>query len=102
VLAPEQFQDHAARGSVAVGDGAIKFRAALERLGVSVPSDHEPVHRISAINHCSLAVALDAALSPQDVQPAYLRIPDAEIAATPTQPNSGDQSVAKVTPGGRG
>jgi tRNA threonylcarbamoyladenosine biosynthesis protein TsaB len=94
VLAPEQLQDHAARGSVAVGDGAIKFRAVLEQLGVSVPSDHEPVHRVSAINHCRLAVALDAAPSPQAVQPAYLRIPDAEIAATPMEPN--------VTPRGRG
>jgi tRNA threonylcarbamoyladenosine biosynthesis protein TsaB len=80
VLAPEQLQDHVARGSVAVGDGAIKFRATLEQLGVSVPGDHVPVHRVSAISHCRLAVALDPAPSPQDVQPAYLRIPDAEMA----------------------
>lgn len=80
VLAPERLQDHAAPGSVAVGDGAIRFRAVLEELGVVVPRDNEPGHRVSAINHCRLAAASDAALRPQDVQPAYLRIPDAEIA----------------------
>ena len=80
VLAPEQLQEHAGRGSVAVGDGAIKFRAVLEQLGVVVPPDDQPVHRVSAINHCRLAAALDPAPRPQDVQPAYLRIPDAEIA----------------------
>lgn len=81
VLAPEQLADHVAVGSIAVGDGAIKYRAVLERLGVVVPSDDEPVHRIAAINHCRLSATLDAALRPQDIQPMYLRIPDAEIAA---------------------
>ena len=80
VLAPEQLADHAVRGSVAVGDGAIKFRAVLEQLGVVVPPDDDAMHRVSAVNHCRLAPALAPASRPQDVQPAYLRIPDAEIA----------------------
>jgi len=79
VLAPEQLSDHAGPGSVAVGDGAIKFRSVLERSGVVVPNDDDPAHHISAINHCRLAAALDPAPRPQDVQPEYLRIPDAEI-----------------------
>jgi len=78
VFAPEQVQAHAARGSVAVGDGAIRFRAVVEQFGVIVPVDSDPVHQISAVNHCRLAATLEPARRPQDVQPAYLRIPDAE------------------------
>ncbi len=102
VLAPERVRDHAARGTVAVGDGAIEYRAVLEKLGVVVPGDDEPAHRISAINHCRLSAMLDAAPRPEDIQPAYLRIPDAEIAATRKVPNSGENVVARVASEGRG
>jgi tRNA threonylcarbamoyladenosine biosynthesis protein TsaB len=102
VLAPERLRDHAARGSVAVGDGAIRYRAVLEDFGVAVPGDDDPAHRISALSHCRLSAMLAAAPRPRDIQPAYLRIPDAEIADTRRAPNSGDHVVAKVTPGGRG
>jgi tRNA threonylcarbamoyladenosine biosynthesis protein TsaB len=98
VLDPEQLRDHAPRGSVAVGDGAVRFRAVLEQFGVVVPPDDHAVHRISPINHCRLAAALDPARRLQDVQPAYLRIPDAEIRKTPKGPNFGDHVAAKVTP----
>lgn len=81
VLAPERLQDHARHGWVAVGDGAVKFRTVLEQIGVSVPADDLPVHRMSAINHCRLAAAIEPARLPEDVQPEYLRIPDAEIAS---------------------
>ena len=80
VLAPERLRAHAEPGSVAVGDGAIRFRAVLEQLGVVVPTDGDPLHNVSAVSHCRLAATMEPAQRPQDVQPAYLRIPDAEIA----------------------
>jgi tRNA threonylcarbamoyladenosine biosynthesis protein TsaB len=63
---------------LAVGDGALRFRAELESANVIVADDDAPVHRVSALEHCRLA----AGLSPQDpdeVLPDYLRIPDAEM-----------------------
>ena len=34
---------------LAIGDGAVRFRAELERAGVAVPSDGSRVHRVSAL-----------------------------------------------------
>jgi tRNA threonylcarbamoyladenosine biosynthesis protein TsaB len=64
---------------LAVGEGAVEFRVILERAGVVVPEPDCTVHRISAIHHCRLAAGL-IATTPDDVQPDYLRVPDAEIA----------------------
>jgi tRNA threonylcarbamoyladenosine biosynthesis protein TsaB len=63
---------------LAVGDGAVRFRATLEAAGTAVPDDIAPGHRVSALEHCRLA----AQLPPQDpsrIVPEYLRIPDAEL-----------------------
>jgi tRNA threonylcarbamoyladenosine biosynthesis protein TsaB len=81
VLAPEQLREHAGPGSVAVGDGAVKFRGILEQLGVFVPADDHPAHRVSAVHHCRLATICEPAPSLDAVQPSYLRLPDAEIAS---------------------
>jgi tRNA threonylcarbamoyladenosine biosynthesis protein TsaB len=67
------------RSVLAIGDGAIEFRQALERSGAVVPEDGSGLHRVSAINHCRLAVSMRVP-APVDVRPAYLRLPDAEIA----------------------
>lgn len=64
---------------LAVGDGALRFRAELESAGVEIPPPDSGLHRISAIHHCRLAGELPAA-PPGEVGPAYLRAPDAEIA----------------------
>jgi tRNA threonylcarbamoyladenosine biosynthesis protein TsaB len=64
---------------LAVGDGALAFRAVLERSGASVPEDNSELHRVSAINHCKLARRLRAE-APEQVGPRYMRLPDAEIA----------------------
>jgi tRNA threonylcarbamoyladenosine biosynthesis protein TsaB len=64
---------------LAIGDGALRFRTQLEVAGAVLPPEDSPLHRISAINHCRLAAGLHATL-PADVEPAYLRAPDAEIA----------------------
>jgi tRNA threonylcarbamoyladenosine biosynthesis protein TsaB len=65
--------------TLAVGDGAIEFRAVLERSGTRIPEDRSRLHRVSAISHCRLAegeVPGDAA----EIRPEYLRLPDAELA----------------------
>lgn len=81
VLSPDALGALLAEGGksvLAVGDGAIKFRAALERSGASIPEDDSELHRVSALNHCRLA--RDRPASPPDqIRPAYLRLPDAEI-----------------------
>jgi tRNA threonylcarbamoyladenosine biosynthesis protein TsaB len=66
-------------GLVAVGDGALRFRDVLERAGATVPDDDSPLHRVSAVQHCALA--LDAQPTTNGViEPEYLRRPDAELA----------------------
>ncbi len=62
-----------------VGDGAIRFRAELERLGALVASDSCTRHRVRARLHCLLAAATVPGPE-QGVRPVYLRLPDAEIA----------------------
>ncbi len=60
-----------------VGDGAVRFRAELERAGVAVPPDGSRAHRVSALVVCRLGrtrepVDRDALL------PDYRREPDAK------------------------
>ena len=64
---------------LAVGDGAIRFRGALERAGARVPPDGDPVHRVSAVAHCDLAAGL-CPRDPAELTPFYLREPDAKPA----------------------
>jgi tRNA threonylcarbamoyladenosine biosynthesis protein TsaB len=81
VLAPDALAEIAA-GRLAVGDGAIKFRAVLEAVGARVPDDLSELHRVSALWHCRLAeTAEPQALSA--IQPEYLRVPDAELNLRP-------------------
>ncbi len=64
---------------IAVGDGAVRFRAQLEALALEVPAHESPLHRVSGEAICELALnaqpqALEAVL------PDYCRRPDAELA----------------------
>jgi tRNA threonylcarbamoyladenosine biosynthesis protein TsaB len=63
---------------LAVGDGAVEFRVALERSGALIPDEDSDRNRVSAIEHCRLAAGLRPEL-PEGVRPEYLRLPDAEI-----------------------
>jgi tRNA threonylcarbamoyladenosine biosynthesis protein TsaB len=63
---------------LAVGDGAVEFRTALERSGARVAGRDSGRNRVSAVQHCRLASEL-APVAPDGVQPEYLRLPDAEI-----------------------
>jgi tRNA threonylcarbamoyladenosine biosynthesis protein TsaB len=63
---------------LAVGDGAIEFREALERSGVRIPKEDSERNRVSAVQHCRLSLGLRPE-APEGIRPEYLRIPDAEI-----------------------
>ena len=65
-------------GALAIGEGAVEFREVLERAGALIPDAHSAIHRVSAINHCRLALSMRGS-PPDQVQPEYLRLPDAEI-----------------------
>lgn len=65
------------RGRAYVGDGAVRYRALLEEAGGLVPSDDDPVHVPWARHHAALADDFGAA---EEVEPIYLRVPDAERA----------------------
>ncbi len=83
VLTPETLsavaRERAQDGVIAVGDGALKFRELLEAAGAHVPDDNAVVHRVSAREHCRLAV-LQSPVADGRVEPDYLRRPDAEVA----------------------
>jgi tRNA threonylcarbamoyladenosine biosynthesis protein TsaB len=64
--------------TLAVGEGAVKFREVLERSGASIPEDGSDLHRVTAFNHCRLARNRRAS-APDEIRPEYLRLPDAEI-----------------------
>lgn len=66
------------KAPLALGEGAIEFRESMERTGVLIPGAESELHRVIAINHCRLAAPL-AGGAPDEIQPEYLRLPDAEI-----------------------
>ncbi|MGA9856390.1 MAG: tRNA (adenosine(37)-N6)-threonylcarbamoyltransferase complex dimerization subunit type 1 TsaB [Solirubrobacteraceae bacterium] len=63
---------------LAVGDGAVEFRQALERAGAWIPAEDSNRNRVDAAEHCRLAVAV-APEAAEAVRPSYLRLPDAEL-----------------------
>jgi tRNA threonylcarbamoyladenosine biosynthesis protein TsaB len=64
------------RAPLAVGDGAVRFRAELERAGADVPGDGSPLHRVSALQVCRLGATGDPA-DRDALLPDYRREPDA-------------------------
>jgi tRNA threonylcarbamoyladenosine biosynthesis protein TsaB len=85
VLTPEQLgrvgSDAGTRAgtrTIAVGDGALKFRDRLEGAGVEVPDDDSPLQIVAAREHCEIAMLAEPAVDNR-VEPQYLRVPDAEL-----------------------
>ena len=66
--------------TLAIGDGAVEFRAQLERSGAIVPADESVLHSVTSLNHCLLAAASCVADGTGEILPEYLRLPDAELA----------------------
>jgi tRNA threonylcarbamoyladenosine biosynthesis protein TsaB len=62
---------------LAAGDGALRFAAELEAAGAMVAPPEEPIHRVAARHVCAVgAEAVEE--SPDQIQPLYLRPPDAK------------------------
>jgi tRNA threonylcarbamoyladenosine biosynthesis protein TsaB len=86
-LAPETLAEAMrsdGRAWLAVGDGAVEFREALEPSGARIPGPQSEPNRVSAVEHCRLALDLQPE-SPEAIQPEYLRLPDAEITLRATR-----------------
>ena len=60
------------RAALCVGDGAVRYRSILEANGAEVPPDDDGRHVPRARFHAELAG------EPGEVEPLYLRLPDAE------------------------
>jgi tRNA threonylcarbamoyladenosine biosynthesis protein TsaB len=74
--APDALAARLPAGTLAAGDGAIRFRAVLEAAGATVPADGAPAHRVSALWVCRLGA--QAAPAGRDaLLPDYRREPDA-------------------------
>jgi len=63
--------------ALAAGDGALRFAAELETAGVAVAPADDAVHRIAGRHVCAIGAKADQA-PPAQVQPVYLRVPDAK------------------------
>jgi tRNA threonylcarbamoyladenosine biosynthesis protein TsaB len=73
VLAPQELAF--ADGTVCVGDGATRYRSLLEERGAVVPPDDDERHLPRARFHAALA---GDAGPVDELEPLYLRVPDAE------------------------
>jgi tRNA threonylcarbamoyladenosine biosynthesis protein TsaB len=63
---------------LAAGDGSLRFRDQLEAAGVEVLPAADPAHLMAARQICALAGEVQPG-RPEQLKPAYLRRPDAEI-----------------------
>ncbi len=89
-LAPEELASMVAQAGfhedeppphwLAVGDGAIRYRAELERARIPTPPDSSPLHLLSAAYVCELGADTPATHALEEIVPDYRRRPDAELA----------------------
>lgn len=80
VLAPGALAGRVSAGDsapVAAGDGSVRFREQLEAVGVRIADPGDPVHRVAARHVCALGKR-EPAGGPADIEPLYLRAPDAD------------------------
>jgi len=71
---------------LAVGDGALRFREDLERVGCTVPPDGSSQHGVRARAVCRLALEAPQGTERDLVVPDYLRSPDA-VLPSPRSPS---------------
>jgi tRNA threonylcarbamoyladenosine biosynthesis protein TsaB len=74
-----QWPERPADRWLAVGDGALAYRAELKAAGVRIAPEGSPLHRVSAAAVCRLALRAPAG-GAGSVLPDYLREPDAALA----------------------
>jgi tRNA threonylcarbamoyladenosine biosynthesis protein TsaB len=72
-----------AGGWLALGDGAVCFRAQLESAGLRVPADSSPLHLVHGAAICELALEAVPVASCEKILPDYRRTPDAALAREP-------------------
>jgi tRNA threonylcarbamoyladenosine biosynthesis protein TsaB len=65
---------------LAVGDGALRFRADLKRAGCALPADGSAQHGVSARAICELGLRSTSQVGREQILPDYLRQPDAVLA----------------------
>jgi tRNA threonylcarbamoyladenosine biosynthesis protein TsaB len=65
------------RPCLAAGDGALRFAAELEAAGATVAPPGHPIHRVAARHVCAVGEGT-AEAPPDQIQPLYLRPPDAK------------------------
>jgi tRNA threonylcarbamoyladenosine biosynthesis protein TsaB len=68
------------RGWMALGDGAIRYRAQLDAAGIACPHDLSSLHRVSAASTCELGARTAPGVGIEATLPDYRRRPDAELA----------------------
>lgn len=66
-------------GTLCIGNGAVRYRATLERAGAAIPPDDDARHLPHARLHAALAHDYTSA---ENIQPIYVRLPDAEPSRT--------------------
>jgi tRNA threonylcarbamoyladenosine biosynthesis protein TsaB len=65
------------RGTLCLGDGAVRYRRTLERMGAVVPRGEDELH----VPRASLHAALASDFGPVEaIEPIYVRAPDAKAA----------------------
>jgi tRNA threonylcarbamoyladenosine biosynthesis protein TsaB len=80
VAAPEELSERVRNldeTPLAAGDGALRFAAELEAAGATVAPPEDPIHRVAARHVCEVGEAAIEASTDQ-IQPLYLRPPDAK------------------------
>jgi tRNA threonylcarbamoyladenosine biosynthesis protein TsaB len=65
------------RPVLAAGDGALRFAAELEAAGATVAPPEDPIHHLAARDLCAAGEGASEA-PPDQIQPLYLRPPDAK------------------------
>src|SRR6185369_12319741 len=75
---PEVCAPQDVRAALCIGDGAVRYRSVLEANGAEVPPDDDERHLPRARFHAQLAREFGPA---DQVEPLYLRLPDAERTA---------------------
>ena len=77
VAAPEDAAARGPAGTLAAGDGSIRFRETLEHAGIRVAPAESRMHVVRGLHICKLAATVPPA-PPESVVPCYLRAPDAK------------------------